>query len=315
MRALLVTNSFATATNPDITKSVTNLLSKNFELTTLATTRREEAITFGSQASRDKYDIVITLGGDGTANEVINGLMRLDAAERPAFASLPGGNANVLSRNLGYSREALLAAGELIASVQNSSPTQIGLGQVTATADTEENFSRYFAFNAGIGIDAEVLLAMHDLRNRGKKVSDFAYARLAVRRIFSWMRNSTPQLIIEGKPYFFAFVVNLSPWTYVSNKAIDPAPDVTHSTALSAYAAESANGRAFIAVLKSLALGKRFIDVPSMKAFENTSVLDMATTLPMWLQVDGEPLKLVSQARFSHHPASITVYQSRNGEL
>lgn len=47
------------------------------------------------------YDIVVASGGDGTVHEVLNGLMRIDASERPALAILPTGSGNDTCRTLG----------------------------------------------------------------------------------------------------------------------------------------------------------------------------------------------------------------------
>lgn len=308
MRALLVTNSFATLTSRELVNRISTLLESKLDLTIKATSAREDGIEFGSQADNSNFDIVITLGGDGTANEVINGLLTLSPAKRPAFASLPGGNANVLSRNLGFSRKAEKATQELLTAISAENVIPIGLGKVNYRTANDIWHERYFAFNSGVGIDAEVLLAMQELRNRGKKVSDFAYARLAMRRIFIWMRRSTAQLEIESRKYFFAFVLNLSPWTYVSNRAINPAPTVNQLNALSIFAAREASARAFISVLRTLVLGKSFADLPSMVAFENRTELAMTTQLPMWLQVDGEPLDLMWEANFTHHLEALNMY-------
>lgn len=315
MRAVLVTNPFATKTNAEVISSIVELLQTKMSVKVCATSARDDAMELAKGFTNDKYDLVISLGGDGTANEIINGLLHVPETKRPSFASLPGGNANVLARNLGFSAKALPATHELLDVCATSTPISMGLGKVHAQTDIGKEFSRYFAFNAGLGIDAEVLLSMHELRNRGRKVSDLTYAALAARRIFSWTKKSTPQLLINGHKLFFAFILNMSPWTYISKRAIDPAPKVTIRNSLSVYAAKSASIRTFTAVLRAMALGKNFAAVPDIVAFENTTDITLLASDPLWLQVDGEPLALVRQARFTYHPDMIKVFAKANPGL
>lgn len=66
-------------------------------------------------ASAADYDVVVASGGDGTVHEVLNGLMRIPAARRPALAILPTGSGNDTCRTLGIpfdlSEATLLLAG------------------------------------------------------------------------------------------------------------------------------------------------------------------------------------------------------------
>lgn len=312
MRALLVTNPFATATNAEHVAKVEKLLAAQLVVTTISTSHRENAIDVGKSATRDKFDLVISLGGDGTANEIINGLMLIKSDERPIFASLPGGNANVLTRNLGFTNKIDNAVDQLLESLQQNNVINLGLGHVSATTSHNSHISRYFAFNAGLGIDAEVLLAMHELRNRGKKVTDAAYAGLALRKIFRWMTKKSPQLLISNNKYFFAFVLNLSPWTYISSWAVNPAPQVSVNNALSIFAAKNVAVKSFFAVLSALAFGRKFTEVADLDSFVDCQSLDVSALSPVWLQVDGEPLDQVTQADFSHHPDTLKVLCAKN---
>ena len=71
------------------------------------TNHRGHAIEIGRDATRDGVDVVIVHGGDGTVNEVVNGM--LGEAGRapprwtaPAVGVVPGGSANVFARSLGH---------------------------------------------------------------------------------------------------------------------------------------------------------------------------------------------------------------------
>ncbi|MBT3241415.1 MAG: diacylglycerol kinase family lipid kinase [Chloroflexi bacterium] len=64
------------------------------------------------QAALEGYDLVIAVGGDGTAHEVINGLMEVPEKKRPKFSIVPLGSGNDYAANLGLPKkpeEALMA--------------------------------------------------------------------------------------------------------------------------------------------------------------------------------------------------------------
>lgn len=64
-----------------------------------------DAERMAEQAGRDGIDRVIAGGGDGSINEVVNGLMRLPAEDRPGLGLMPLGSANDLASALGLSLE------------------------------------------------------------------------------------------------------------------------------------------------------------------------------------------------------------------
>lgn len=311
MRALLVTNAFATTTDELVIDNAAQALAHSLALEIVATTAPGDAIDFGASAGIDSYDIVICLGGDGTANEIINGLMALPDERRPIFASLPGGNANVLARNLGFEKSLSNAVPQLLSAIQREQFVCIGLGHVVAKTETDQKISRYFAFNAGLGIDAAVMAAMHELRNRGKKASDAKYAWIALRKVFRWVRKSSQNLQAEKNNFHFAFILNMSPWTYVSSKALNPAPTLTNDQALNIYAAKSATLKAFVSVLSALTFGRDFATVASLQKFTDQKQFNFEVHRAQWLQVDGEPLAKVSAAQFTHHPDTLRVVSAK----
>ena len=102
-------------------------------------------------AAAARAELVIVHGGDGSINEVVNGVMgRVDggAARRPLIAVIPGGGANVLARALGLPLDAAAAIRRVREVIAAGRYRTIGLG---LAAD------RYFTFSAGLGMDAEVV--------------------------------------------------------------------------------------------------------------------------------------------------------------
>lgn len=88
---------------------------------------------------------IIVCGGDGTINEVVNGM----AHSRVPLAVLPGGTANVLARELGTPRKMIDAARLL----PQYSAVRIALGRLVS----QDGLSRYFMAMAGAGFDAHIV--------------------------------------------------------------------------------------------------------------------------------------------------------------
>jgi diacylglycerol kinase family enzyme len=128
------------------------------EVEVLATAGPGAASKLAYEAARKERDIVLVCGGDGTINEVINGL----AGSRVSLGLLPGGTANILARDVGLPLNPVRAAAEL----SRWSARRIPLGKATwcidkasakGTPAQKEQATRYFMTVAGIGFDAHVV--------------------------------------------------------------------------------------------------------------------------------------------------------------
>lgn len=115
----------------------------------LPTTGPDQAGELARQAISNGADLILVLGGDGTVNEVIQGMAHSEAA----LGVLPGGTANCLAMELGYTSNIERAAERLAASV----PSRVALGRVTGT----EAGDRYFLLMCGAGLDAAIVYEVH----------------------------------------------------------------------------------------------------------------------------------------------------------
>ena len=116
------------------------------------------ASELANKAASQGSDMVLVCGGDGTINEVINGL----AGSQVSLGLLPGGTANMLARDMGLPLNPVHAATEL----WRWSPRRIPLGKATWRIERasingapaqKEQLNRYFMSVAGIGYDAHVV--------------------------------------------------------------------------------------------------------------------------------------------------------------
>src|SRR5215468_8153947 len=139
VRAMLIVNPHATSTTPLRRDVIARALASELDLTVVQTRYRGHAAHFSGEAARDGYDLVLTLGGDGTVNEAVNGLLRTrpptagGPETRPALATVPGGSANVFTRALGMPSDPVDATGRILGALTGTTGAQ------TRTTRTEDH--------------------------------------------------------------------------------------------------------------------------------------------------------------------------------
>ena len=310
MRALMVYNPFATSTS-DITRDqIVEKLKTVCDLTLQPTSGRNDAIEISRTAQVQGFDLVIAYGGDGTVNEIANGLLHSGANPNgPRLAALPGGNANVFARNLEYSSDPLEAADQLVAAIKTNSTQLVGVGSVKT-----ESIDRWFLFNAGLGIDAEVLMAMDERRQNGKRATDFAYTLIAGRKLVSALKDRSANISLRtpvgelSSPLHFALIINVAPWIYLGSRPLTLTPDATHDKALSVFAPTSFSLRSLSKLFRDVVQNQNFDSREDVFALADQKTFSLLATTPTWLQVDGEVLAQVTEVSVSHIDNALTVY-------
>ena len=142
-------------------------------------TERPDHATELAAAAGDR--LVIAAGGDGTVNEVLNGL-----SEGATLGILPLGTANVLARELGLPLEPEAACGRILTG--NAFRMDIGV------ATDGEGTGRRFACMAGIGFDADVIREVGPRLKRYLRSVAFPIAALKV-----YLRGGLPELrVVDG---------------------------------------------------------------------------------------------------------------------
>jgi diacylglycerol kinase family enzyme len=242
----------------------------------------------------DAADAIFVLSGDGTYNEVLNGVRG-----SVPLAFLPGGGTSVLPRALGLGRDPVAAARRAATGRGRS----IGLGRVNG---------RRFAFNAGIGFDAELVRRI-DARGRradGRRPGDLAFARAALELVASNRGRFAPELEIEGAGRAaFALVANTDPYTYAGPTAIHVARGASFDLGLDLAAPEAVRPRNLLRVVVELTRGAR--PRPGMIVLHDAERIVVRCDRPLPLQADGEDLGDVREAVFETEPAAVTALVPR----
>src|SRR5687767_5309214 len=96
-RMLIIVNPYATTVSDRLKNLVVYALQGRYEVEAVSTEAQNHATEIGREAADDGYDLVVSFGGDGTLNEVANGLVGSDVP----LSVLPGGSTNVVCRTLG----------------------------------------------------------------------------------------------------------------------------------------------------------------------------------------------------------------------
>ena len=294
MRALLIVNPYATSTTAVRREVITHALASQLDLDVVQTRYRGHASHVAEGAAREGLGLVLTLGGDGTVNEAVNGMLRAcppagapgaSGAPAPLLAALPGGSANVFTRALGLAADPVDATGQILGSLPAGRTRTIGLGLAGR---------RYFCFNAGLGLDAEVVRVVEGLRARGRAASAALYVRTTVRQFTTVTDRRAPALTLErdGEPamdgLFLGIVSNTSPWTYLGQRPVHASPRAGFDTGLDLFALRKLSALGTLNALRQMLgrddgpAGRHVVSLHDQPAFT------FRADRPMAFQVDGE---------------------------
>ena len=298
MRALLVANPAATTTTRKVRDVLVRALSSELKVDLAETTHRGHARELAAQAAAEGMDVVVTLGGDGTVNEAVNGLLSAGPGHSgPVLAVVPGGSTNVFSRALGRSRDPVEATGEILDSLRAGRTRLVSLG--TASARTEDDGwtgPRWFVFAAGMGFDADVISRVEAQRARGRRSTGALYIRSGVNAFLLGRDRRRPPMTLESPDLppvdglFLALVSNVSPWSYLGARPIVPTPEASFDTGLDVFAM----GR--VGVVRMLHhLRQTMADRPDARGrgvhrWHDLGELTLTSSRPQGWQLDGDHL-------------------------
>jgi diacylglycerol kinase family enzyme len=313
MRALLVVNPKATTTSERSRDVLVRALRSQVDLSVEYTRRRGHAAVLTRAAAESGVDVVVTLGGDGTVNEAVNGLMTAadvlagrttaPAYRLPALAVVPGGSTNVFARALGLPRDWVEGTGVILAGLRDGRHRVIGLGR----AD-----DRYFTFCAGMGLDAAVVRRVEQARLRGRTSTPALYVRSMIGQFFTDDRK-TPPLSLErpGEPteneLGTVIIQNTAPWTYVGDRPINPNPEASFDRGLDVlamrrlYVGSTARTVTQLASRKADPRGRQVLRLHDQAEFT------VVANRPQAFQLDGDYLGERQKVHFVSVPEALRV--------
>ena len=244
------------------------------------TTGPGDATEIALRAGNEGRQLVIACGGDGTLNEVVNGLARQQNGHRVPLALLPGGTANILAKELTLPWDIPQAAQRLV----RGTVREIALGLATPVQEPER--ARYFLSVAGAGPDGRITYAV-DLELKAK-MGIFAYWWQGAREVLNYKfprfnvktkdQTIEASLVIVGRTKHYGGPFKITTEADLYEDQFELAVLTTQS------------GLRYLSYLPTLWFGnlRNSEGVHFVKA--DTLLCEPTDGEPVYAQVDGEPL-------------------------
>jgi diacylglycerol kinase family enzyme len=311
VRAVLIVNPNATSTTAAGRDLLAHALESRVKLTIAHTDSRGHAVDIARDAARDGIDLLIVHGGDGTVNEVVNGVLgecgKVPHPDTPAVGVVPGGSANVFARALGISPDPTEATNQLIDLL-----TEHRRSRIWRRIGLMDCGERWGVFTAGLGVDGAVVAAVEAQRDKGRNVTASRYIRVAVREVLASARRE-PTLTLhlpDGDPVsgvHFAFVSNASPWTYANTRPVWTNPNTTFETGLGVFATTSMNVWSNLRLVRQMLSQKAKIRTGHLIRADDLPLVRVTADTPVACQIDGDYLGLREDMTFRSVPEALGV--------
>lgn len=296
MRILLVVNTFASSVTARNRVLVQHALRQDNEVEMVETNRRGHATRFAQDAASRGVDVVVAFGGDGTLNEVANGLAGTDTAMAP----LPGGSTNVFARAVGYPNDPVPAVLALCEALAAGHAERIGLGRVNG---------RYFCFHTGAGFDASVVGAVERRAGLKRWVGHPWFIWTAVGTWFGLDRHHPPFVVrtTDGEPLpgYLTIVLNTNPYTFLGNRPLDLSPAATLDRGLVAVTFRTLRPAAILGTLAAAVRGGGVRSGRTAQVATDLDGLTIESARPFPYQMDGEFLGDTRRLAFRWAPEAV----------
>ncbi len=307
-RMLIIVNPYATTVSDRLKNLVVYALQGRYDVEAVSTEAQNHATEIGREARGGGYDIVVAFGGDGTLNEVANGLAGTDVP----VSVLPGGSTNVVARTLGIPNDVVDATEHLLGLADDFRPRRIDLGNVNG---------RYFVFSCGCGLDASVTEKVDARPGLKAKAGPYYYTWAALSSFYRRYLPNPVRLRVEAAGQeiegITALAQNSDPYTYFASRPIRVCEgisldDGTLSMAVLKRAAQR-DMPTLITRLFSEGLSAanhrqivHFDDVHEAQV-SSASVDSDGAPRPFQVQVDGDYIGEQTQAQLRVEPGALTL--------
>ncbi len=329
MKVLLLVNPYASGVTSKINVRIRNALRDEFDLTEKFTAERGHATELASEAARNGTDAIFVLGGDGTLNEVVNGLAGTNGSDI-ILAPLPGGSTNVFVRSLGLPSNAIAATHELVDLLKAGEPQRISVGSVNG---------RRFLFNAGVGFDAAVV---RKVEQKGDLKRWLRHPLYVFKALTVWLRhydhrhgqsriaiqstdvagpsagadtNTSTSAAAADDVGPMCLVLNTNPYTYLGNRPLDVSPHAALDAELVFLGIKSLAGRHLLRVVRKALQGGDKLSRDKIVDYRfglARFVLTSEVALP-W-QTDGDYCGEDTRWEFVYHPGAIRLLSPKGSD-
>jgi len=262
------------------------------------TAAKKDAIQFTYDAIINKqYDIIVSVGGDGTANEVINGFMmaRAHVPVLPAFTIFPSGTGSDAVRTLGITKH----IDDFIGLLTKGVPQGIDIGQVSYLTLKNLPEQRYFLNACDMGIGATVAHTVNNMNQSHEKKSGKAkYFRSIMEQVFKFKPFDASYIVDNQVHYvkktviiaicngmFFGGGVKVSPLSKMNDNQLE------------CLATTDVSKVGLMGIVSKVYSGAH-LGHPKIK-FEKGRKIQITLATPQLLETDGEVCGMVTGGTFT----------------
>jgi diacylglycerol kinase family enzyme len=307
-RMLIIVNPYATTVSDRLKNLVVYALQGRYEVEAVSTEAQNHATEIGREAIDGGYDLVVAFGGDGTLNEVANGLAGTDVP----VTILPGGSTNVVARTLGIPNDVVDATEHLLGLADRFEPRRIDLGIANG---------RRFVFSCGCGLDASAAMRVDRKPKLKARAGPYFYTAVAVSSFYrEYLRHPVVMRLEVGDQTVEGVTVlsqNSDPFTYFGKRPVRVAEgiEIDDGTLSIAVLRRAAQRDMAPIVARVLAEGLRasrhrqiahFDDVISARVVSaSTDAAGRPRAFP--IQVDGDYIGAHAELDLAVDPGALTI--------
>lgn len=235
------------------------------------------------RAVDDGAELVVVLGGDGTVNEVVNGICGTPVR----LGLVGGGKTNVFARGLGLPADTSRACKRLLELLRAGVTRRVSLGNAGG---------RVFTFGAGLGLDGAIVREVERRRRARQLYGDPVYVAAGLKTLFLSYDREHPHLKVQRAPGrasltgFFALVSNGDPFTYLGRRPFRPTPGATWEGGLDVLVGQTMSAPAITRALSGMLSPRPRTTYPRFPVLHDERRFVLESDVPLPFQLDGEYL-------------------------
>jgi diacylglycerol kinase family enzyme len=304
MLVALIVNPHATRVSERVRRRVSAALAAEHKLRVHLTGQPGHGVELATRAVDDGAELVVVLGGDGTVNEVVNGLY----GTAVPLGLVGGGKTNVFARGLGLPADTSHACDRLMELLRAGTTRRVSLGNADG---------RVFTFGAGLGLDGAIVREVERRRRARQLYGDPVYVAAGLKTLFLSYDREHPHLKVHAGPArppltgFFALISNGDPFTYLGRRPFRPTPAATFEGGLDVLVGQTMSAPAITRALTGMLSPRPRTSYPKFPVLHDQRSFVLESDVPLAFQLDGEYLGDHTRVDFRVEERALTVVAPR----
>jgi diacylglycerol kinase family enzyme len=192
----------------------------------------------------------------------------------------------------------------------------VSLGTASASgtgAAGEWTDPRWFVFAAGMGFDADVIARVEAQRAKGRRSTGRLYVREATTAFLLRRQRRRPAITVhvDGEPplegVFLCLASNVSPWTYLGARPLNPSPEASFDTGVDLFALRRMGALGMLRTLRQTMARQPDARGSGVHRSHDLPAITLTASRPQRWQVDGDSLGTATGLRVRSVPAALRV--------